>query len=337
MIDARDRRPVVRLAGWLPPIAAGALALATGAGFLSAWWWVFDLFVHFRPHLAAAGLVLALAALALRRRGAAVAAVLLAAVNLAPVLPYLGPAAAQAAAPSANLRVLTFNLHGESTDPAALRALVEAEDPDLVVLTELPRDMRPVTAALGRGLPHRLVALRYTSFDIGLFSRWRLGEARVDRSVERSFPVVYADVCNDAAWAGCVRVVALHASRPFRRTPGGYADARPWQDGQLALAERFAAEAPDGRALVVGDLNLTPWSPRFGTLLDRGGLYDTARGRRLSATWASPLPFIGLMIDHVLASPGIVAVDSRVGPDLGSDHRPVVADLAVPVRLRSTP
>lgn len=337
MIDDRDRRPVVRLAGRLPSIAAGGLALATGAGFLGAWWWVLDLFVHFRPHLAAAGVVLAVAALALRRRSAAVAAAALAAVNLVPVLPYLSLAPAHAAAPPANLRVLTFNLHGESTDPAALAALVEAENPDIVVLTELPRDMRAIHAAIGRRLPHRFVALRYTSFDIGLFSRWRLGAARVDRSVERSFPVVYADVCNDAAWDGCLRVVALHASRPFRRAPGGYIDARPWQDGQLALAEQYAAGAPDGRAIVVGDLNLTPWSPRFAALLDRAGLHDTARGRRLSATWGSRLPFVGLMIDHVLAGRAVAAVDSRVGPDLGSDHLPVVADLAMPLRQPPTP
>jgi len=329
VIDARDSRRLTRLMDWLPAAAAGGLAFATAAGFLGGVWWALDLFVHFRPHLAAAGVVLAAAALLWRQRRIAAAAAVLAAVNLLPVLPYLG-AAAEAADRPANLRLLTFNMHGGDTDLAALRRLVAAESPDVVVLTELPRDLRALLAVFDGILPHRIIARRHTSFDIALLSRWPLGGARVDRSVHPTFPVMYADICNLPAWRGCVRIVGLHASRPFTRAPGGYADARPWQHGQLAIAERFAAAAPGGRAVVAGDLNLTPWSARFDALLDAGGLYDTARGRRLSATWLSPLPFVGLMIDHVLASPGIATAGNRIGPNLGSDHRPVIADLAVP-------
>jgi endonuclease/exonuclease/phosphatase (EEP) superfamily protein YafD len=334
VIDARDKRRLPHVIAFLPALAACALAVATVSGFLGRWWWAFDLFVHFRPHLAVAGVALLVAALVLRRRWVAVAAFAATATNAVPILPYLDLRAAAPDLPPANLRLLTFNLHGSDTNPAALRRLIEAERPDIVVLTELPGDLRPILAGVGPSLPYRMIARRYSTFDIALFSRWRFAGARIDRSVDPSFPVLYADVCDDAEWAGCVRIVGLHASRPFAKMAGGFTDGRPWQQGQFAIAERFAATAPGGRAVVVGDLNLTPWSPAFGDLLARSGLYDTARGLRLSATWLSPLPFVGLMIDHVLASPDIAARDNRVGPDLGSDHRPVLADLAVPQRAQ---
>ena len=38
---------------------------------------------------------------------------------------------------------------------------------------------------------------------------------------------------------------------------------------------------------------------------------------------------IGIRIDHLLTGPGLVPKVCEVGPDIGSDHLPVIADLAV--------
>ena len=75
--------------------------------------------------------------------------------------------------------------------------------------------------------------------------------------------------------------------------------------------------------------DLTPWAPEFSSLLARGNLRDTGPYRGLLATWFSRLPFVGLLIDHVLVSPDIGILANRVGADLGSDHLPVIADLTV--------
>jgi len=65
-------------------------------------------------------------------------------------------------------------------------------------------------------------------------------------------------------------------------------------------------------------------------LLARGGLVDTGLSRGLTATWLSRLPFLGLMIDHVLVSPDITVIDNRLGAQIGSEHFPVTVDLAIP-------
>jgi len=95
------------------------------------------------------------------------------------------------------------------------------------------------------------------------------------------------------------------------------------------MASGAAAAAPGGRAVLVGDLNLTPWSPRFGRLLAESGLADTSLQRPFATSWRSPLPFVELALDHFLASPGLRVPCNRLGPDVGSDHLPLIVDVAL--------
>jgi endonuclease/exonuclease/phosphatase family metal-dependent hydrolase len=37
-----------------------------------------------------------------------------------------------------------------------------------------------------------------------------------------------------------------------------------------------------------------------------------------------------LLIEHVLVSPSIAILANRLGPDVDSDHLPVIVDLAIP-------
>ena len=103
------------------------------------------------------------------------------------------------------------------------------------------------------------------------------------------------------------------------------------QKEQFRLAAEAAASAPDRRSVLAGDFNLTPWAPDFSELLARGHLTDSALFYSgLSATWLSRLPFVGLLIDHVLVSPHIGVLSNRVGEDVGSDHLPLIVHLAIP-------
>jgi endonuclease/exonuclease/phosphatase (EEP) superfamily protein YafD len=80
---------------------------------------------------------------------------------------------------------------------------------------------------------------------------------------------------------------------------------------------------------VMGDLNMTPWSTRFRSFLDTAGLRDNPQERGLTATWISRFPVFGLMIDHILTGPDVRMLRSHLGRDVGSDHLPIVAHLAL--------
>lgn len=81
-------------------------------------------------------------------------------------------------------------------------------------------------------------------------------------------------------------------------------------------------------AVLIADLNLTPWAREFRGLLREGELRDGRRGNWPAKTWAPRgSSWVGLPIDHALVRGQVVVEGFRVGPDLGSDHRPLLVDL----------
>jgi len=357
---AGQRGPVARFAASLTSTIFWSLscllALSTLASLFGRLHWGFELLSHFRVQLAALSLALLglgclLIGLGRHWRGALVAGLMLA-VNAAPLLPYLGLlegngdahasispaststlAAAQgpdsAVGVNAGFKAISFNLYRGQVRPADLLDFVRAEEPDLLLLTELPDNDRAVERLLlplERGLPFRLEDRRGSIFDVVLLTRWRPVAFRFDRRIDSEHPVLAADLCHPsrATEQGCLRVIALHAVNPAAPIGRGIF----WRNRQLELAAQYAS-ARDGRTLLLGDLNLTPWSPYFGDLLQLGRLRDSGVGHGLAPSWTGASPLLGLSIDHALIGDRLTVQDRRLGPAMGSDHRPLIVDFAL--------
>ena len=114
------------------------------------------------------------------------------------------------------------------------------------------------------------------------------------------------------------------ATRPYPPVNARQSQVR---DQQLQAVGELAAETA-GPLLVMGDLNTSPWSPIFHELARTSSLRDSRRGYGLQVTWTGA-PFVWLPIDHVFVSDEIVIHDRRVGPDIGSDHLPILMDFSV--------
>lgn len=309
--------------GFLLILVASLAILATLASYLGDVSWLLGLAEHFRPHLALTSLGVSLFALIGRRWLVAAAGLALVIVNGAPLIPYFGVGDGAAAETGTGFRIVTYNLHGPNTKPAVLKAFVERTRPDVLLLTELPRDPRALFAALEPIFPHRMDDQGRSPFDVALLSRLRPVGWRVDRSVSTHFPVLAAELCDDRSpetQARCFQIVGLHGARPFGR-------GRALQSGQFRIAAKMAMEAPTRPTVLLGDLNVTPWSSAFSDLSDRAGLRDSAVGQGLTSTWLSRWPLFGLRIDHVLVGRRFSVAGHTVGPDLGSDHLPVIVDL----------
>jgi endonuclease/exonuclease/phosphatase (EEP) superfamily protein YafD len=89
------------------------------------------------------------------------------------------------------------------------------------------------------------------------------------------------------------------------------------------------AMALDSPKAILGDLNTSPWSPFFLALLEQSSLNNARDGFGILPTW--PTFFVPAMIplDHCLVSPGTRVRHIRTGPDIGSDHLPLIIDLLV--------
>jgi endonuclease/exonuclease/phosphatase (EEP) superfamily protein YafD len=126
---------------------------------------------------------------------------------------------------------------------------------------------------------------------------------------------------NEAAWT----IIGTHPLPPASKP------AAAARNEQLSALAEFARREKVP-VIVGGDLNVTSWSPYFSDLLREANLRDSRQGRGVQPSWASRIPLTDLPIDHVLVSPGIAVGNRTVGPHMGSDHRPVVADLLLPKR-----
>jgi endonuclease/exonuclease/phosphatase (EEP) superfamily protein YafD len=306
----------VRAAAGIAVLSAAVYLAVTIFSFVASTSWLGELTTHFRAQMAAAGAILTISAIALRTwRGALPGAVAFMA-NLLPLVTSLyGAVPANEGAP---LRVLTLNLEHDHADYAAVEALIEREQPDVVALTELGTGALPMIERLRPRFRTVLGKVRPGTFEVVLLTTWTAQAYGIDTTSGPQYPVMHVRLCRE----DCVNLVATHAATPIKAH--GAPRAR-----QLEVAARFASTG-DAPTVLLGDLNCTPWSPTFDWLLAAAKVRDSGRGRGLHPTWFSSVPFIGLRIDHVLVGPGIGVRDRRTGPDIGSDHFPVIADLVLP-------
>ena len=100
-------------------------------------------------------------------------------------------------------------------------------------------------------------------------------------------------------------------------------EAGPPAVKRLGIAVPYAA-------VVLADLNQTPWSTAYRHLIRDARLQDARRGQWPRKTWRPRRSWlVGLPIDHVLYRGAVQVEQFRLGPDVGSDHLPLLADLAL--------
>jgi endonuclease/exonuclease/phosphatase (EEP) superfamily protein YafD len=110
------------------------------------------------------------------------------------------------------------------------------------------------------------------------------------------------------------------------------------QDGETrrradyaVITAALAREAPDRPLVLAGDFNAAPTEAIVMDLAAAAGLslFDggtIATPTRFAREFGLPA-WVGVPIDHVAARGPFRLVSRTVGPDLGSDHLPVVVEL----------
>ena len=295
------------------------LLVVSGAGFLGRVWWALELASHFRPHLAASLALLCPIWLARRHRRLAVGCALFAVINALPVLALLWPAAAAGAGATAPLRVVAINVETSNRRADLVLDFLHRADADVILLMEVDDRWLAALAPLRAAYPHVLAEPRDDNFGIVLFSRLPTTNSNVIALGDAAVPSIEATV---TAGGRQIHLLGTHALPPG--TPE-YARLRNDQFRQIAAHVRRQTLP----TVVVGDLNATPWSPYFADLLRESGLKNSSQGLGLFGSWPAWLPLGRLPLDHCLISASIQTSGKRVGPQVGSDHLPVVVELDV--------
>jgi endonuclease/exonuclease/phosphatase family metal-dependent hydrolase len=224
-----------------------------------------------------------------------------------------------------HIRILTCNVEGLQLDVDALRGVLDDGKPDIVAFQEWAERHAAVLLSdpawhvhTGKGL---CLGSRFPIRDVDSHPDehgWRDVGVRHDVETPR----------------GTLHVFNVHLSTPREGLEAVL--ARPWRGGAELEANTAmrARESDDihqwvsraeSHVVIAGDFNMPVESLVYQQAWGQYRDSFTAAGLGLGHTKFTR--WYGVRIDHILCGPGWSCRRCWVGPDVGSDHRPVLADL----------
>jgi endonuclease/exonuclease/phosphatase (EEP) superfamily protein YafD len=267
--------------------------------------------------------VIAIAAVCFRHRTLAVVAGAVVVLHLVWIVPPMFrtvsiPAAAQH---SPHLRIVSANLEFDSAvsgRAARLRELA-GYDADIIVLEEVTPEWWHEIQSSGLLATHPDHAEQLGDHAGGLAILSRIPLSDVVIHPVDDWPMITATVSIDGR---VVHVAGVHIVAPIQTFGQNQSQQREITDIVRKL----------GRPrLVAGDFNASPYNRWYGQLLGLG-LHEAheAVGRSFATTWPNGTHLVPpLRLDHVFADLSIVPLSASEGRGTGSDHRPIIVNLAV--------
>lgn len=284
--------------------------------------WMLDLFTHFRVQYCLCLGVCAVLLLPPRFFRFSACFALFAALNFVTISPFYERRNEHAAVPDKpSIRLMTFNVQRDNDDISGVAAVIRGSDADIVVLLETDHQWIEGLAPATDAYAHSVIDPTGGNFGIALYSRFPFLAAAVERIGLALRPSIIAEILTET---GPIVVVATHPYPPMSATVH-----RLRNDQLKKLAARMTTLFRP--RLLVGDLNITPWSRHFQEMLRISDLRNSADGFGVQPSWPDAPAPLRIPIDHVLHSPDIMIRDRRLGDNGGSDHFPVIVDFSIDV------
>jgi endonuclease/exonuclease/phosphatase (EEP) superfamily protein YafD len=298
-------------------IAAVLTGLAVLFSFLASWYPAADSVAHFRFHLTAIMLLIAVLLMVLRNwrsAGLSLAVSAAAIAGMAPAFPAWEAAIADSEAPT--IKIVQLNLSYRNTTPDAVADFIRGEQADIVTLQEVTGKTARVVELLAEDYPYRVSCAAKPVGGQAVLSRLPMAPGQSE-GCTNGRGMVWMRV---VAGGQQVTVASLHLHWPY-----------PFEQGrQIDRLEDMLKDLPRP-VLLAGDFNAAPWSHAVDRIAKASDT-SIAGGLRFSfdiklRDWTPP---IAMPIDHILLPDGVTPLEVRVGPGPGSDHRSLVARLALP-------
>jgi endonuclease/exonuclease/phosphatase (EEP) superfamily protein YafD len=294
--------------------------LLSVAGFFGTYHRYLELTTHFKAHYLVVSLLCLSICVTLQAWVWALCALAALALNLAVIAPwYLPPAHASGAESGLDIKVVCANVQYTNTNYAAFLGLIREEMPHVVIAQEANEPWVTHLSRLTAQFPYAVTFPARGGSGIALYSRLPIAHAEIIHLGRQRRPGIIAHL---SVGGSVLSLVTIHPPPPLHsRTFGD-------RNVQLSAVAKFMETVPPPK-LLVGDFNTSPWSPYYERLVRDTNLRDARKGFGLLPTWPADLPWVALPIDHCLVSPELTVVRMRTGPNIGSDHFPLIIDLRV--------
>jgi endonuclease/exonuclease/phosphatase (EEP) superfamily protein YafD len=304
---SRRHRIAVRLA-W---IVWAIGIIATALGFTAAWLPAFDLINEARPIHAAIAVALCVVAIALREPPLIRPVVALALLQIGLLLlPWARAADSAPGAPPA-LRLVSFDLGGTNDRLDEIADFLVGAGADVVLLQDVScTAAERLLPKLKATFPTAIVSADGCAGQVIMSKQPWLAGGQVITGTRKPLLV----------WARLQM-----ANHTFTLTGAHLADALAPNEQAADLGRLLSHLSSQGAAHVVaGNLDITPFAWKFAQLQNAGlGQHAT-----YLMNWPAQGPLPLALPDNVLSTQEIASVRASLGPALGSDHRPLIADIA---------
>ncbi|MGR3571586.1 endonuclease/exonuclease/phosphatase family protein [Brevirhabdus sp.] len=308
---------------WLLTVACLAVSIAP---FLPTHEWWVRMWDFPRIHIALAAAAGAVAGFALLRDFGLLAPVLLSLVTLyqlykvLPYSPFVTKEITLIDPPDSSrlIRLMASNVLMENTRHDKIAALIESEDPDILLLMETDATWHEALREVLARYDTVLARPQDNYYGMIFATRLRVTEAEMLDLEDDDTPTLYAEM--KAPDDTIFRFVGLHPRPPV---PGEDTDER---DELIRKSATFAHDS-DVPVISMGDFNDVAWSPTAQKFREYGGYLDPRIGRGLISSFDANHALLRFPIDQLYLTPRVGLVSFRRGPNVGSDHFPMFAEV----------
>lgn len=197
------------------------------------------------------------------------------------------------------------------------------ETPDIIVLQEVTPEILEQLIGLRTWYPYQVLSPKAGAFGVAIFSRIPIRDS-VRKRFSESFNEYTEIRFRTLAQGITFNLTELHTVPPVGMQSSTQRNA---ELKEIAVVENRQSESSK---ILIGDMNITPYSPWSWQMERNTRLNNSMQGRTVTGTWPSFLPaFFRIPIDNMLVSDNIEVLERQVKRFIGSDHLPVVTKLRI--------
>ena len=222
--------------------------------------------------------------------------------------------------PNNRIRIMVANVLITNTNTDKLLALVNENDPDIVVTLETNNWWEKKLEVLEDEYPYNIKFPLENTYGMHVFSRYVLLDTKISFLIEADVPSMSAKV--ELPSGEKVQVYFLHPAPPSPTEK----ETSIERDAELLLIARVVKDK-DEPVIVTGDMNDVAWSNTTRLFRKIGRMLDPRVGRGMFSTFHAKYPLIRWPLDHLFHSPHFTVVQLKRLPYFGSDHFPILIEL----------
>lgn len=328
LTNESTRQKSVNLIAYLLLLGIIGTTLLSLVGYVG-WNIVLELISHFKLQYLVTSLLLFGLLLLSRQKRLILIGLFCVSLMLTELVSWYIPQAALGGETTGNLRIFLSNVNIQNQSYSKVISLVREERPDIAVFVEVSEAWVKELESLKDILPYS-IRKPDTENGIAVLSQMPLENTSIEFFGTNKRTSILGNLTINGQ---VVSLIATHPSPPVK--PASFESRNKQLDEISQYIQQLKTPV-----LLVGDLNITMWSPYYKRFVSQTGLRNARQGFGILPSWPtketySQIPpalsfLLSIPIDHCLISPGIKVVNIRTGPNVASDHRPVITDLVIP-------